>query len=234
MISASNLGKAYGGKVVLQNFSITIDEGSFTTLLGPSGCGKTTLLRILAGLDSGFTGAVSGLTSRPAVVFQDQRLVPWLTVRQNIALVAPAGDADKAVAESLALTRLTGFADRFPQQLSGGQQQRVGLARALASRRSVLLLDEPFQGLDLELKLELIADLNTVMARQAMTTVMVTHDLDEALLVSDEVLVADGSPLVLTGRVEPGLPRTQRSLFDPRLAENRRRLYEMVTGRSIG
>jgi len=196
--------KSYGPVKALSSVSLEVPQGRFTCLLGPSGCGKTTLLRTIAGLekpDSGqvFLGAREITRLPPSVrgfgiVFQSYALFPNLTARENIAYGLGSrgmnpGMARKRVDEMLDLVGLESEADRYPSQLSGGQQQRVALARALAPSPELLLLDEPLSALDAKVRLRLRRELRSLQERLGITTVMVTHDQEEALSIADEVVV---------------------------------------------
>lgn len=188
----------------LHQVSLSILDNEFFTLLGPSGCGKTTLLRLIAGFESATRGAIrlfgerlDGLPPhrRPVnTVFQHYALFPHMTVAENVGfglqmLGKDTSEIERAVAGTLALVRMSDFADRDPVRLSGGQQQRVALARALAPRPRVLLLDEPLSALDLKLRQAMRLELKGLQAKTGITFVFVTHDQDEALAMSDRVAV---------------------------------------------
>ena len=201
----TGLAKSFGDTEVLRGVDLTVPARSLVALLGPSGCGKTTLLRSIAGLERPDAGEVrvggrvhSGPGTftpperrRVGMVFQDAALFPHLSVGRNVAYGLPRRDPGRAarVAEVLALVGLSGFADRAPSTLSGGQAQRVALARALAPGPSVILLDEPFSGLDAPLRAELRLEVRRVLAASGATAVFVTHDQEEAFVVGDEVAV---------------------------------------------
>ncbi|MZQ96097.1 MAG: ATP-binding cassette domain-containing protein [Acidaminobacter sp.] len=233
MIQAEALSKKKGGTVILNEFSLEIKTGRVTALLGPSGSGKTTLLRLLGGIDLPDQGVLRGLPETgPAFVFQDHRVIPWLNVEENVAFALPedwtAEQREQAIDESLTLTRLTSLRRRLPNALSGGQASRIDLARALATGRRLMLLDEPFKGLDLELKLELMEDFGIIMSQSEVTAVLVTHDLDEALLTADTVVVVSGPPLRIVEVLEVPLAKVGRSMFDPALNALRQRLYRLL------
>ena len=204
--------KSYvAGTNVLDGVDLGVASGAFFTLLGPSGCGKTTLLRCIAGFlrpDAGriMVGAerIDTLAAHKrdiGMVFQDYAIFPHLTVAENVGFGLKArrmerGEIAHRVAESLATVRLDGYADRLPGALSGGQQQRVGLARAMAIRPRLLLMDEPLSNLDAKLRIELREDIRDIQQRLGITTIYVTHDQEEALAVSDRICVMHG------GRIE--------------------------------
>ncbi len=178
-IEFRNVSKSYGDEPVLRNCCLRFEKGRITAVMGPSGLGKTTMLRILLGLET-YEGEVLGLEGkRLAAVFQDSRLLPWLTLRQNLELVC-GPHARKAVGEALSLMELTDAADKKPSELSGGMQRRGALARAIAYGGDVFILDEPFTGLDEELKERIAAQLTQRWRRERKTVIFVTHSPAEA------------------------------------------------------
>jgi spermidine/putrescine transport system ATP-binding protein len=205
------VSKRFGSVVALDAVDLTIAGGRFVTLLGPSGCGKTTLLRIIAGLELADAGSVTlggtAIDALPAhrrpvnTVFQNYALFPHLDVFENIAFGLrarrlPRQQISERVKQALSLLHLDDLARRFPQQLSGGQKQRVALARALVNRPQVLLLDEPMSALDAKLRGQLQAELRNLQRQLGTTFILVTHDQDEAMTVSDEIFV------MRSGRIE--------------------------------
>jgi putative spermidine/putrescine transport system ATP-binding protein len=212
-LALTGIEKRYGAASapVVAGLDLTIRQGEFLTLLGPSGCGKTTTLRMIAGLVPPSAGRIrlagSDITSRPAhrrnmgLVFQNYALFPHLSVAENVAFglemrgIKPPA-IEKRVDDALTLVRLTGFAQRRPAALSGGQQQRVALARALVIAPAVLLLDEPLSNLDAKLREELREEIRDIQRRLHITTVFVTHDQEEALTMSDRIVVMNA------GRIE--------------------------------
>lgn len=214
-IRINGVSKTFGDQQAVRNLSLDVETGSLVALLGPSGCGKSTLLRIIAGLeqpDHGGKVFINGVdaTSRSVqdrhvgFVFQHFALFKHRTVRQNIAfgLELRRWKADairRRVDELLDLVKLQGFGDRYPSQLSGGQRQRVSLARALAVQPEVLLLDEPFSALDAKVRKELRAWLRTLHDEMKVTTVIVTHDQEEAMEVADKIVVINEGSIEQVG-----------------------------------
>lgn len=199
-----NIKKTYGNHVALKDINLTIESGSFFTLLGPSGCGKTTLLRAIAGfhqqdcgdmlVDGQSIGHLGANKRHVGMVFQDYAVFPHLSVFDNVAFglvqqKVPVDQIAQRVADILVTVQLAEHAQRMPHQLSGGQQQRVGLARALVIRPNVLLMDEPLSNLDAKLRVDLRRDIRFLQKKFGITTVYVTHDQEEALSVSDQVCV---------------------------------------------
>ncbi|OYW07670.1 MAG: spermidine/putrescine ABC transporter ATP-binding protein, partial [Acidiphilium sp. 37-67-22] len=196
--------KRYGGKTVLHGIDLALGQGEFVSLLGPSGCGKTTLLRIVAGFERPDGGRVvlagNDITDLPAaqrnmgMVFQAYSLFPNMTAEENVRFglkvrrQTPAAQQVRA-AELLALVGLDEHARKYPHQLSGGQQQRVALARALAIRPALLLLDEPLSALDAKVRVQLRDEIRRIQQETGVTTLFVTHDQEEALSISDRVVV---------------------------------------------
>ncbi|MGC3983761.1 MAG: ABC transporter ATP-binding protein [Pseudorhodoferax sp.] len=205
-VQLAGVVKSYGAQRVVDDVSLTIADGEFVTLLGASGCGKTTCLRMVAGFVAPDAGRVAigaqdvtGLAPHlrdTGMVFQQYALFPHLDVAANVAFglrvrKVPRAEAERRVAGALKLVRLEGFASRLPAQLSGGQKQRVALARAIVVNPRVLLLDEPLGALDQKLREELQAEIKAIQARLGITTLFVTHDQGEALLLSDRIAVMD-------------------------------------------
>ncbi len=203
-VRLEGVGRAFGvggqRRQVLRGVDLRIEAGEVVALLGPSGCGKSTLLRVTAGLDQPTSGrvlvgdqVVSGIESRCAVAFQEPRLLPWRTLRHNVALGLPPGtgrrEGDALVDELLALVGLAEHAGHRPREVSGGMAQRTSLARALARRPGVLLLDEPFGALDALTRMKMQDLLLDVRRASPTTVLLVTHDVDEALQLADRVVV---------------------------------------------
>lgn len=199
-----HLEKSFGAVRVVKDFNLGIEKGEFVSFLGPSGCGKTTVLRMVGGFETPTSGAIRidgvDITGVPAnrrkigMVFQAYALFPNLTVEQNIGFGLRVAGEDKAeiarrVAEMLELIGLRQLGERYPFQLSGGQQQRVALARALAVRPQVLLLDEPLSALDAKIRISLREEIRRIQRELGITTIFVTHDQEEALSMSDRVVV---------------------------------------------
>ncbi len=206
----SGVCKSYGATNVLKDVSLHVPRSGFHTLLGPSGSGKTTLLKIVAGFTPADAGTVmlsgSDITAVPperrniGVVFQNYALFPHMTVVQNVAFGlrmrrVPKAEREQRVREVLRLVRMPGFGHRHPAELSGGQQQRVALARALVIRPELLLLDEPLSALDRKVRQEVREELKGIQAETGVTTVMVTHDQEEALFLADRVLLLEAGAL---------------------------------------
>ena len=216
-LNVTRLNKHYGQTQVFQDIDFTAEEGEFVTLLGPSGCGKSTLLRCLAGLtpvDSGHI-LLQGQDLVPlapqkrtiGMVFQSYALFPNMTVEKNVAFglkmqKLPSSDIQKRVMEVLALVELTDFARRYPHQLSGGQCQRVALARSLVTRPRLLLLDEPLSALDARIRRHLREQIRNIQRELKLTTIFVTHDQEEALTLSDRIVLMNRGKIVQNGNAE--------------------------------
>ena len=212
-----NLHKSYGPTRIFTDINIEIGQGQFITLLGPSGCGKSTLLRCIAGLTAVDGGQIllDGQDLVPmapqkrgiGMVFQSYALFPNMTVQQNVAFglrmqKVQAAEASKRVAEVLELVELSDYANRYPQQLSGGQCQRVALARSLVTRPRLLLLDEPLSALDARIRKHLREQIRAIQRELGLTTIFVTHDQEEALVLSDRIVLMNGGQIVQSGDAE--------------------------------
>ncbi|NOI28499.1 ABC transporter ATP-binding protein [Vibrio coralliilyticus] len=221
-----------GEFIALKNVNLQINKGEFVSLIGHSGCGKSTVLNLVAGLHLPTDGGVivdsrevSGPGPDRAVVFQNHSLLPWLTVYQNVELAVKqvAGDKGKhwireQVEHYLELIQMTQAADKKPDEISGGMKQRVGIARALALKPKVLLMDEPFGALDALTRARLQDSLMSIQAELNNTVIMITHDVDEAVLLSDKIVMMTNGPAATIGEVlEIELPRPRNRV---ELAEN--------------
>jgi spermidine/putrescine transport system ATP-binding protein len=213
-LAIESVTKTFAGAPAVQDFNLDIAEGEFVSLLGPSGCGKTTLLRIVAGFEFPDSGAIvldgRDITATPAhkrpvnMVFQRVTLFPHLNVFENIAFGLKLKRLSREetrmrVADALDLVRLPGFAERAVQTLSGGQAQRIALARAIVNRPKVLLFDEPLSALDLQIRRELQVELKDIHRELRSTFVYVTHDQEEAMTMSDRIVVMRGGEIVQVG-----------------------------------
>ena len=248
ILSVRDVSVTFGvatNRPVIVDMSFEAREGEFLCIVGPSGCGKTTLLRLLAGLLKPTSGAVlfdgapiAGPSRERAIVFQDysSALLPWRTVAGNIALpleghVSGRAERDARVAELVRKMGLDHAAERFPPQLSGGMQQRVQIARCLAQRPRILLMDEPFGALDAITRQTLQDELLALAADQRVTTVFITHDLEEAIYLGDRVLALAANPGRLVETIEVDLPRPRDQLTsreDPRFLAHRHRLFGLL------
>lgn len=199
-ITSANKSYSVGskGKVdALKDVTLSFPEGSLSVILGRSGCGKTTLLRVMAGLERLDSGSVKMGVGKVGMVFQEPRLMPWLSVRENVELVIGDGESrsQKAMA-CLHTVALSDFADAMPNQLSGGMAQRVALARALGFDPDLILLDEPFGALDYFTRKALQEELTSIVRSKKLTTLFVTHDVDEAISIGSRLIVMDGGKVV--------------------------------------
>ena len=242
------LSKTFVGRdrqsVAIAEVGFDVAEREFVTVVGPSGCGKTTLLKCIAGLmapstgETRFGGArVSGPVSDMSLVFQDysRSLFPWLTVRKNVLLPLRGGtssEREQVVGESLEAVGLTRFIDHYPWQLSGGMQQRVAIARALAVRPRMLLMDEPFASVDAQTRADLEDLVLRIHAEFEVTMLLVTHDIDESVYMSDRVIILTTSPSYVQEVLPIDLPRPRAqevTKASPEFARLRTHVYRAIT-----
>jgi NitT/TauT family transport system ATP-binding protein len=239
-LSVQAVFHAYRDLVVLDDISCTVPAGQVTVLVGPSGCGKSTLLGILGGLIAPSRGRVvmDGPVAPDCLnpltyVFQDFALLPWRDVAGNVALGLEASGLPHharaaRVAEVLALTGLSDFASAWPRQLSGGMRQRVGIARALAVRPAVLLMDEPLSALDAQTRALLLEEFSSLIAASGVTTVYVTHTLSEAALLGQQILVLSRRPGRIRETLHIARPLVGRRAGDPDLLAVEARLWALI------
>ncbi|WP_294429432.1 ABC transporter ATP-binding protein [uncultured Treponema sp.] len=224
-INIQKVNKSFGDIKVLNDFSLDIKEGSFVSLIGPSGCGKSTLLRIIGGLEKATTGSVSldGETITKAgsdrgFAFQGSNLFPWLSVKDNVSFGLKARkiyhEKKQDVSDIINLVGLKGFENSYPHQISGGMQQRASLARALVGHPKVLLLDEPLGALDAFTRMNLQDEILRIKKENEMTMLMVTHDVDEAIYMSDRVVVMSARPSRVEAVIDINLPHPRIRVQD--------------------
>ena len=242
MLTLRNLGKTYqNGARALDGFSLDLAPGEIVAIIGGSGCGKSTLLRLISGLESPTHGTVeingervTQPTSLINLIFQEPRLFPWLSVENNVGFGLAELDGDdrrKRVETALQKVGLESFAQRWPKELSGGQAQRVAIARALVTTPEVLLLDEPFSALDAFTRADLQDHLLDIWSEERPTLVVVTHDIDEALILADRIIVMRPSPGRILDEVMISLPR-RRDRASP-LFETAKRQLLLLLNRSL-
>ena len=226
----------------LHELSFDIHRREFITVIGPSGCGKTTLIRILAGLDFPTSGQVllkgkkvDGPSAEQGMVFQDYTLFPWLTVKKNVMFGLEVKGvarmrAEAEASEWLEMVGLSKFAEVYPSQLSGGMKQRVAIARSLANRPEILLLDEPFGALDAQTRSSMQAYLLSIWRNVDVTIFFVTHDLDEAIYLSDRILVLRANPGEIDELIEVPVPRPRdpNQFLSPEFLATKKRLEELI------
>lgn len=255
LLELTNLGKTYdteqGSSVIVKNFNLRLGEGEFVCIVGHSGCGKSTVLSIAMGLNDATEGGVIvagretiGPGLDRGVVFQSPALLPWLTARENVLLALEQVDDRSKRKERktradryLASVGLNEVADCYPDQLSGGMRQRVGIARAFALEPKVLLLDEPFSLLDVVTRMELQDQLIALCAETRKTVLMVTHDVDEALLLADRIVLMTNGPAATVGEIVTvpfARPRERLAIFDdPKYHLARKQLLSFLESEAV-
>lgn len=222
-ITLENINKNFGAQSVFDGLSVSFEDEKITCVLGASGTGKTTLLRVLCGLED-CSGDITPKDFDVSYIFQNTRLIPQITVYENLDLVLRSKIKDKKerkkrIAEMLSEVELLRAADKLPTELSGGEAQRISMARAFLYPAEVLLLDEPFKGLDIALKNRLLTVFRKLFAASPRTTVFVTHDAYEALLLADRIIVLSGSPARIVFDRTVDVPADLRDAFSPDVAE---------------
>lgn len=238
-LTAENVTHRFGALTALQDISFSAEPGRVTVLVGPSGCGKSTLLGLLGGMLQPSQGRIT-LDGKPPAeclnpltyVFQDFALLPWRSVSGNVSLVLedrlPAPARADRIREVLAATGLSDFADLLPKALSGGMRQRVGIARALAVRPACLLMDEPLSALDAQTRELLLEEFATLIANAGTTTIYVTHNLTEAVLLGQQIIVLSRRPGTIREIIHINRPVQGRAAADPELARAERHLWDLI------
>ncbi|ADI01799.1 MAG TPA: ABC transporter ATP-binding protein [Syntrophothermus lipocalidus] len=233
-LSLCHISKEFDGLKVLEDLTLEVKENTLTCILGPSGSGKTTLLNIIAGIIEPDAGEMVGFAGhRISYIFQETRLLKWKTVRGNLDFVlkdhlSPSA-RQQTISHYLQLVGLEEFQNYYPEKLSGGMKQRVSLARAFAYPAEILLMDEPFVGLDLGLKLSLMHSFLDLWLAERRSTFFVTHDIQEALFLGEEVFVLTHRPGRIKGHLTIDIPHRERSLQRQEMADLQETLYRLLT-----
>ena len=231
-----------GEMVALNGVTLDIHENEFICVVGPSGCGKSTLLNIIAGLSEPTSGAVycdgkkvTGTGTERGVVFQQYALFPWLTVKKNVRFAlemrgVKGAEADELAMQYLEKVDLAKFADHYPKELSGGMKQRVAIARAYAAEPEVLLMDEPFGALDAQTRTQLQSELLETWEKDRKTCFFITHDVDEAIILAQKVIVMSARPGRIKEIVDIDIPypRDQETKMSPRFLELKNQIWSLV------
>ncbi len=233
-ISIKNLTKIYDSHTVFEDFSIDFNDNVINCILGESGCGKTTLLNIISGLTDYSGGEISGVNSSTfSYIFQEPRLLSWYNVRRNMEYVLENSGLpgwNERIDKYLKITGLHDYAEFYPQQLSGGMKQRLSIARAFAYPGDILLMDEPFKALDMKLKKELTAEFLKLWEEDRRTVLFVTHELEEAMMMADNIHILGGSPIREVYKTDIKALKGQRSNKEDEIVLKRKILYSVFTG----
>lgn len=229
-----NLYKRFNQLEVLKDFNMEIAEHKVTCILGPSGCGKTTLLNLLSGILKSDAGDVSGFQDKSiSYLFQEPRLLQWKTTAQNVEYVLKdrmsESASKKSVEKVLTMVQLWEYRNYYPDKLSGGMQQRLAIARAFAYPAEILLMDEPFKSLDLEIKLTLFRCFHDLWTLDQRTAVFVTHDIQDALILGDDIYILNKKPTTVREKIVNNVPHSRRNLKEKQTLLLEERLYGMFT-----
>jgi len=228
-----NLNKEFENITLFNDFNIVFPENEITCILGPSGCGKTTLLNIIGNVLSADSGSLNGFEGKAvSYIFQEPRLLPWKTVAGNIEFVISrditAVEREEIISRFMKFVELDDFANYYPSQLSGGMKQRVAIARAFAYASDVILMDEPLKGVDIALKQNLIRSFSRVWQTDRRTVIFVTHDVDEALMLGDEIVVFSNAPVRVLARERFNEPVVKRNIEKEPFKQLKTKLLEIL------
>jgi len=231
-LKISNLNKSFQNHTIFNDFSIEIPENTISCILGPSGCGKTTLLNMISKMIIPDSGKFEGFDEKIiSYIFQEPRLFPWKTVRENIAFVLDKNkieEPEKIVDKYMQLVELENFADYYPAKLSGGMKQRVAIARAFAYPSDIILMDEPLKTLDFKLKQNLMKSFRSIWQFDKRTVVFVTHDVDEALLLGNDIFVFSKAPVTIIEQFKIGSSATERLIENIEMIDLKKKILKIM------
>jgi len=231
-ITLKDINKSYGNLTVFKNLNITFTQGKISCLLGQSGSGKTTLLNIVSGLTE-YKGILEKDKGLISYIFQKERLINNLTVKGNLEYVLLSQIKDKEertqkIKSILNMVELSEKANNYPNELSGGQQQRLSMARAFVFPSKILLMDEPFRSLDIALKKRMVNEFYKLWDKDKRTVVFVTHDIDEALMLADNIYILKGNPTEIVKTIELNTPQKERDLTNENMTNKRNEIYKIL------
>ncbi|MGY4687437.1 ABC transporter ATP-binding protein [Petrotoga sp. DB-2] len=229
VLKVDSLTKRFGDLLVIDGWSLDMQEGEKIVLLGPSGCGKTTFFRIVSGLERQSEGAVETFVDKIGYVFQEPRLLPWRTIYDNLKIVL---DDEKKIKQIIDMIGLEGFENLLPSKLSGGMKQRVNIARSLLVEPQILLMDEPFTSLDLNIKLSIIKDIEKMWKKNYFSILMVTHDIKEALMLGNKVVILSQRPARILNVFNINLLKEEKNIYDKRFLELESQITKFVMSQS--
>jgi len=227
MIKIKNISKSFDDLKVINDISFEIEKKEIVCILGPSGCGKSTLLNIIAGLNKDYLGTIENNVGKISYVFQEDRLLEWKTVYENIQFVNRNSEK-KDILKLIKEIGLEDFENSYPRELSGGMRQRCSIARAFNFKAPLLIMDEPFKSLDYTLSLQMIKKLIKVWQERENSILMVTHNIDQALLLGNKLLVLSKKPTVLLEEIKIHIPQDKRKLTDKFLIDTRNRIIDLL------
>ncbi|MFO7888088.1 MAG: ABC transporter ATP-binding protein [Eubacteriales bacterium] len=234
MIKINRLKKNYENKRIFNDFNMNIEPNSITCILGPSGVGKTTLFNIISGLTDFESGEIEGIDKKDiSYLFQEPRLMPWLSVYENIEIILKntylEKKRSKVINYYLKMVNLENCANQKPEELSGGMKQRLSIARTFAYPAGLLLMDEPFQGLDIKLKNSIIKSFLNLWSQDKRTVIFITHDIDEALRVADQIYIIQDNPVKIS-QVEHIIDdKLERNIYKDEYTKIRKRITKILT-----
>jgi NitT/TauT family transport system ATP-binding protein len=229
VLKVDRLTKRFGDLLVIDNWSLELQEGEKIVLLGPSGCGKTTFFRIVSGLERQSEGKVETFVDKIGYVFQEPRLLPWRTVYDNLKIIL---DDEKKIKQIISMISLEGFENLLPSKLSGGMKQRVNIARSLLVEPQILLMDEPFTSLDLNIKLSIIKDIKKMWKKSYFSILMVTHDIKEALMLGNKIVILSQRPSRILKVFNINLTEEEKNIYDKRFLELESQITKFVMSQS--
>lgn len=229
-LNINNLNYSYHNKTVFNNLNLQIDENKINVILGPSGSGKTTFLNIIANTINNYSGDIEDFNNlKKSYIFQEPRIIPWLTVKENLIFILKEiynqKRAEEIAIKYLKMVGLENELDNYPKNLSGGMLQRVSIARAFSYPSDILLLDEAFKSLDLEIKIKIIEDFIKILKNQNKTIILVTHDILTTLLLSQKIFLFKGSPSNIEDIIINDLPLENRDLNSDEIKQIEKKLY---------
>lgn len=227
MIKIKNISKSFDDLKVINDISFEIEKKEIICILGPSGCGKSTLLNIIAGLNKDYLGTIENNAGKISYVFQEDRLLEWKTVYENIQFVNKDSEK-KDILKLIKEIGLEGFENSYPRELSGGMRQRCSIARAFNFKAPLLIMDEPFKSLDYTLSLQMIKKLIKVWEERENSILIVTHNIDQALMLGNKLLVLSKKPTFLLEEIKIQIPQEKRKLTEKFLIDTRNRIIDLL------